>query len=145
MEITFYRVNDFQHLLREKATESNSSNNSNTAIRKQLILGTAAMTVMQIFSNSFQPSTPIVRKLVPVPRPLFKTPTPWPSLSPFLKSLFLLPSFLFHPLLRYFRQFPPPSRNPLCLLQPTNLPWLKQISKRLFYQFNCCFLSKINF
>ena len=38
--------------------------------------------------------------------------TPWPSLPPpsFFKSLFPLPSFLFQPLLRYFRQFLPPSR-----------------------------------
>ena len=35
------------------------------------------------------------------------------QLPPFLKSLFPLPSFLFHPLLRYFRQFHPPSLNPL--------------------------------
>ena len=38
IEISFYRVNNFQHLLREKATENNSSsnskNNSNIAIRK---------------------------------------------------------------------------------------------------------------
>ena len=50
IEITFYRVNNFQHLLRKKATESNSSNNcknnSNIAIRKQLTLGAAAVTVM---------------------------------------------------------------------------------------------------
>ena len=66
IDITFYRVNNFQHLLREKVTESNSSNNSksntNIAIRKQLTLGTAAMTVMQIFPNSFRLSTPTIRK-----------------------------------------------------------------------------------
>ena len=56
----------------------------------------------------------IVRKGVPAPPPLFKAPTPWPSLPPPLfKSLFPLPSFLFHTLLSYFRQFHPPSRNPL--------------------------------
>ena len=86
----------------------------------------------------------IVHKGAPVP--LFKAPTPWPRLAPFFKSLFPLPSFLFHPLLRYFRQFPPPAHKPLPpLIRPTNLPWFKQISKRWFYQFNCCFLSKINF
>ena len=44
---------------------------------------------------------------------LFKAPTPWPSLPPppFLKSLFPLSSFLFHPLLSYFRQFPQTSHN----------------------------------
>ena len=35
---------------------------------------------------------------------------------------------------------PPPSQ-----IWPTNLPWFKQISKWWFYQFNCCFLSKISF
>ena len=30
------------------------------------------------------------------------------------------------------------------LIRPTNLPWFQQISKGWFYQFNCCFLSKIN-
>ena len=39
--------------------------------------------------------------------PPFKAPTPWFSFPPF-KILFPLPSFLFHPLLIYFRQFPPP-------------------------------------
>ena len=50
----------------------------------------------------------IVRKGVPAtptPHPPFKAPTPWPSFSPFLKSLFLLPSFLFYTLLSYFRMF----------------------------------------
>ena len=79
---------------------------------------------------------------------LFKVPTPWPSLPPFFKSLLPLPFFLFHPLLRYFRQFPPPSHNPLLPLPntPTSLYIInrfKQISKRCFYQFNCCFLSNI--
>ena len=54
---------------------------------------------------------PIVHKGVPVPS-TFQPPTPWPSLLPFLKSLFPLPSFLFHPLLKYFTQLPPPSCNP---------------------------------
>ena len=45
------------------------------------------------------------------PAPLFKASTSWPSLPPFFKSLCPLPSVLFHPFLRYFRQFPPPSRK----------------------------------
>ena len=54
----------------------------------------------------------IVRKEAPA-RPLFKAPTTWPSLpAPFLNSLFPLPSFPFYIILRYFRQFPPPSHNP---------------------------------
>ena len=51
---------------------------------------------------------------IPAPPPsLFKAPKPCLSLPPplFLKSLFPLTPFLFHPILRYFRQFPPPSRN----------------------------------
>ena len=49
------------------------------------------------------------------PAPLFKAPTPWPNLppSPFLKSLCPLSSVLFHPLLRYFRQFSPSSHKSL--------------------------------
>ena len=58
------------------------------------------------------------------PPPLFKVPTPWPSLpSPFLKSFFSLPSFLFHPLLRYSRQFPPTLTQP-----PTALIWSTNLS-----------------
>ena len=53
--------------------------------------------------RGFQPPTPL----------LFKALTPWPSLPPSLKPLFALLSFLFHSLLRYFRQFPPPSHNSL--------------------------------
>ena len=89
----------------------------------------------------------IVRKGVPAP--LFKASTLWPSLPPplFLKSLFLHSSFLFHPLLRYFRQSSHPHiiKPPPSLIQPTNLPWFRQISKRWFYLSNCCFLLKINF
>ena len=46
-----------------------------------------------------------------------------PAWTPFLKSLFPLPLFLVHPILRYFRQFSPPSHNPLLPLsdQPTFL------------------------
>ena len=84
----------------------------------------------------------LVRKGAPVP-PFFRHPPLDPVFPPFLKSLFLLSSFLFHPVLRYFRQSPPPSHNPLVSsIQPTNLSWFKQISKSLFYQFNCHFLSK---
>ena len=61
IEITFYRVNNFQHLLREKTTDGNK-NKSNISIRKQLILGTAAVTVMQIFHNALQLSTPTIKK-----------------------------------------------------------------------------------
>ena len=84
-----------------------------------------------------------------VSAPFFKAPTSWPRLPLFLKSLCPFPSVLFHPLLRHFRQpFPPtpdPHANPPALIRPRNLFWFKQISKGRIYQFNCRFLSKINF
>ena len=66
-----------------------------------------------------------------------------PPLPPFLKSFFPLPSFLFHPLLRYFRYFPDPHAIPCCP-NPTHQPThntLKEISEGWFYQLNSCFLS----
>ena len=50
-----------------------------------------------------------------VPAPLFRHPHLDPAFSPFLKSLFLFfsPIFCSTPLLRYFKQFPPPSHSPL--------------------------------
>ena len=78
---------------------------------------------LRIISKTFVTITHCGRKTIVhkgVPVPFFKTPIPWPSLHPPVKICFPtpLPSFLFHPLLRYFRQFqfPPPSHNPL-------LPW----------------------
>ena len=90
------------------------------------------------------PSTsPLFRKEVPASHHLFKVPTPWTSLSPFLKSLFPLPHFLFHPLLTIVT--PILTQPPTALIRPIKLPWFKQISKGRFYQYNCRFLSKINF
>ena len=59
----------------------------------------------------------IVRKGVPAPRfflrhPHFEPACPLPLT--FLKSLFPLSSFLFHPLVRYFRQFPHPQATLSC-------------------------------
>ena len=68
-----------------------------------------------------------------VPAPL-KAPSSRPS-PPFLKSLFPLSSFLFHPLLRYFRQTPTLLQPPSCPTRTTNLPWFTQISKEWFYYF----------
>ena len=59
-----------------------------------------------LFLHVFPFITDIVGKEIPAP--LFKAHTSLPSLPPFLKSLFALPSFLSHLLLRYFRQFPHP-------------------------------------
>ena len=80
-----------------------------------------------------------------VPGLLFQGTHPLTQLAPFLESLFSLPSFLFHPLLRYFSISTPSCPNPT--LQPSLLiiSRFKQISKVWFYQLNCCFLSKINF
>ena len=71
------------------------------------------------------------------------------------------PSFLRHPPLKIFvylrlfsvppafkvlwTVFPTLKESPLVLIWSTNLPWFKQISRERFYQFNCHFLSKINF
>ena len=52
----------------------------------------------------------IVGKGIPAPPPFLRHP-PLTQLVLFLKSMFALLSFLFHSLLRYFRQFPPPSHN----------------------------------
>ena len=78
--------------------------------------------------------TNIVPKGVPAPF-LWHPPLDPACPPPFLKSLFPL-LFLFHPLLRYFRQFPLPSYNPSCTY-PTHQTFLhinnkfKQISKRM--------------
>ena len=80
----------------------------------------------------------------------FSDTHPLTQLVPFLKALLPLPFFLFHPILRYFRQFPHPHATPF-FPNPTHQPSLhiingfKQISKGWFCQFNCRFLSKINF
>ena len=45
--------------------------------------------------------------------PPFLRHPPVDPACPLFKIFISFPSFLFHPLLRYFRQFLPPSRNPL--------------------------------
>ena len=99
----------------------------------------------------FQPVATYINIPRGVPAPLFKAPTPWHSLPSFLKYLCSLPSFLFHPssISRYFFRHSPPHPTimqiPPALTWPTNLSWFKKISKGWIYQFNCCFLSKVNF
>ena len=63
--------------------------------------------------------------------------------TPFFKFLFPLPSFLFRPLLRYFRQSPHPhADNPLpVLLQHTNLPYT--YTKFIFYNLKWFFFIKL--
>ena len=64
---------------------------------------------------------------------------------PFLKFLFSLPLCSVPPPFKVFQTVPPNLRQiPPALIRLTNLSWFKQISKELTYQFNCCFLSKIN-
>ena len=85
----------------------------------------------------------IVRKGIPAP--LFKAPTPWPSLPPFLKLLFPLPYFMLHPLLRYFPQspFPHPHANLLLLQSDQPTPFrFKQISKGYFTSSTVTFYQK---
>ena len=61
----------------------------------------------RVFFNTFKQNIKcmnnIARKAVPAPLPPFLRHSPLAQLVPFLKSLFLLHSFLFHPLLRCFR------------------------------------------
>ena len=79
----------------------------------------------------------IVRKGVPIP------PPPLTQVDPLLKSLFPLSV---PPPFKVFWTVPPTLKQPpTAQIRPTNLSWFKQISKGRFYQFNCHFLSKINF
>ena len=69
--------------------------------------------LFHLFLHVFPFIIDIVGKGIPGPS-LFKAPNPWPSLPHFLKSLFTISSFLFHPLLRHFRQFLHPYTTPSC-------------------------------
>ena len=64
----------------------------------------------QLYDHTFLHVFPfiidIVGKGIPAPPPFLRNPLT--QLAPFLKSLFALLSFLFHPLLRYLRRFSPP-------------------------------------
>ena len=55
----------------------------------------------------------IIRRAVPAPSFFKGTPLAPAWAPPVLKSLCTLPSVLFYPLLRYFRQFTPPSHKSL--------------------------------
>ena len=72
-----------------------------------------------IVKNEYGSIIIIVRQGVPAPSPSLRHP---PSLTPFFKSLFPLPSFL-HPFLRYFRQFPHPHATPSCPNPTHQLPY----------------------
>ena len=96
--------------------------------------------LMNTLKNRFWVDYFIVRK--GFHPPFFKAPTPWPSLPHPFKNLCVSSTVLFHPLLRYFRQFPTLKQISPALIWPTNPFWFKQISKGPIYQFNCRFLSK---
>ena len=59
-----------------------------------------------------------------------------PACHPFFKILFLLVSFLFHPLLRCFRQFPHPHATSSCP-NPTHQPFLHIIGLNKYKKFGC--------
>ena len=63
----------------------------------------------------------------------------------FFKALFALPYFLFHLLLRYFRQCPTLTQPHPVLIWPTNLPWCKQIIKRTILPAQLSFSFKNKF
>ena len=119
------------------------------------ILDICTLTCMLIFSllffQNFQSFSKfskfflfIVGKWVPAPP--FKVPISWPSLLPLLKIFVAPPLF---PVPSCFKVFSTVSRTFTqilsALIWPPNCSWFKQISKGQIYQFNCCFLSKINF
>ena len=83
--------------------------------------------IVKIFYGDFCISQ-FVRGLQPPPPPplsFLRHPPLDPACPPFLKSLCPLPSFLFHLLLRSFRQSPPTlTQMPPALIQPTNQPFL---------------------
>ena len=99
----------FLSLLREQTSNCNELWTQSKMLYVMLTFGNTQK--HYFLKGSLMKFSGVVRWFEPL---LFKVPTPWPSLpSPFLKSFFSLPSFLFHSLLRYSRQFPPPSHNPL--------------------------------
>ena len=63
----------------------------------------------------------IFRKGVP-PSLILRHPPLDPACTPFLKSLFPFPSFLFHPLFKVFQTVPPTlTQSPTALIRHTNL------------------------
>ena len=112
----------FLSLLREQTSNCNELWTQSKMLYVMLTFGNTQK--HYFLKGSLMKSSGMVRWFEPPPPPpLFKVPTPWPSLpSPFLKSFFSLPSFLFHPLLRYSRQFPPTlTQPPTALIRSTNL------------------------
>ena len=64
------------------------------------------------------------------PPPLFKAPTPGPSLPPLFKIFVSPPLFSAPPHFKVFHTVAPTLKQPpTALILPTNLSWFKQISK----------------
>ena len=82
----------------------------------------------------------------PPPPPFSKQPLFDPACPTLFKIFVSALLFSVAPPFKVFQTVPPTLTQPLtALIRPTNLPWFKQISKERLYQFNCRFLSKINF
>ena len=79
--------------------------------------------LFRLFLHVFPFIIDIVGKGIPGPLFFFPGTHPLTQIAPFLKSLFALPSFLFHPFLRYFRQFPHSHTTSSCPIL-TNKPSL---------------------
>ena len=96
--------------------------------------------------NSLSDNLGIVCKGVPAPSPFLRhTPlTQLAAIPPPPFRIFLsLPFFLFHPLLRYSRQFPPTLTQPSpTLIRPTNLPYCKKHQKDDFTSSTVAFYQK---
>ena len=89
----------------------------------------------------------IVLKGIPVPSPPPFLRHPPPESAYPLSLNFCIPSPLFcsTPFSGILDSSLSLAQTPPALNRSTNLLWLKQISKRWFYQFSCRFLSKIQF
>ena len=82
--------------------------------------------------------------------PFLRHPPLDPACTPFFKIFVSLTLFSVPPPFKVFQTvIPTLTQLPPALIQHTNLPYtitrFKQLSKGWFYQFNCRFLSKINF
>ena len=88
----------------------------------------------------------IVRLGGPTPAPFLRHPPLDPACPSFQNLCFPYPLFCSNLFSGILDSFPHPlTQPPPAVIRPSKLPWFKQISKGRFYQFNCRFLSKINF
>ena len=115
-----------------------------TIHREILLIFCTTRGILMNFSGKMWLITQFVRGFQPPPS--FSGTHHLTQLAPLFK-IFVSPLIFSVPLLfKVFEIVSLTLTQPLpALIRPTNLPWFKQISKGWFYQFNCCFLSKINF